>query len=386
MSHLICVVTGSRAEYGLLRPLIRRLSEDDSINLLLVVTGAHLDQAFGETRKEILADGFPICAEIPVPTQIHTRAEMASAAGEAMSAFAGWFAQHRPELLIVLGDRYEIFGVAAAAAIQGIPIAHLHGGETTEGAVDEFIRHCITKMSLLHFVACEDYRRRVIQLGEHPERVFNVGALGVENSLHMPLLSEEEIRDRLSLGPGSYAVVTYHPETLGDQAVKNRLQELIGAMERCEDMQFVVTKSNADAGGREINEIWDREVGRHANWRVAGSLGALRYLSALKYARMMIGNSSSGIIEGPAMRIPTVNIGDRQKGRMSAKSVIDCTCDVESICRAIRRADRESFQELAGQVVSPYGDGNSSARIMRILKHFLGKGLPDVKKSFYDIV
>lgn len=387
MKHTVCVVTGSRAEYGLLHPLLVRLQNDNDITLWIVVTGSHLSRVFGNTQNEIEKDGFILHRLIPLSLEDDSKVGMVQATGEALSAFADYFSKNCPDLLIVLGDRYEIFAAATAAAMFGIPIAHLHGGETTEGAVDEFLRHSITKMSTLHFVACEQYRRRVIQLGEAPERVFNVGALGVENSLNMPLMALPKLQESIGfqLEGKSFSVVTFHPVTLGDNTPKAQIWELVRAMEAFPEMNYIITKANADAGGRTINQIWAEESVKHGNWLVISSLGAQRYLSALRYAKMMIGNSSSGIIEGPAMKIPTVNIGDRQKGRMMADSVICCEPRAEDIISAMKRALSQEFKAIAAEVVSPFGDGHTSEKIFNTIKQYLMCAVSNTKKKFYDV-
>ena len=384
MSYSVCVVTGTRAEFGLLSPLIAKLRDDEEIDLRLVVTGSHLSRRFGYTVEEIEQAGCPIAARIKIPLEGDSKTDMAKATGHAMSAFADYFSHNRPELLVVLGDRYEIFAAAASAALLGIPIAHLYGGETTEGAVDEFLRHSITKMSSLHFTACEAYRRRVIQLGEAPERVFNVGALGVENVLHLPEMPLEMLSADLDLplSERSYAIVTLHSVTQEENTAGTQVKELIEAMESFPQMQYIITKANTDAGGRLINQIWEKAALKHQNWRVIASLGAKRYLTALKHARMMIGNSSSGIIEAPAAHIATINIGDRQKGRMMADSVICCAPDTKSISNAIQNALTYKFNN---DDVCPFGNGNTSARIVQILKNNLSNRTIDIKKVFYDI-
>lgn len=386
MKHTVCVITGSRAEYGLLRPLLEKLAADEAFNLQLVVTGSHLSSAFGNTQDEITQDGFAVNARIPVPLEGDSKTDMVAATGAAMALFGNYFADHMPALLIVLGDRFEIFAAAAAAAMLSVPIAHIHGGETTEGAVDEFLRHSITKMSLYHFTACETYRHRVIQLGEAPDRVFNVGALGVENALHMPLLSREALCESLGFDiiGRPYAIVTYHPVTLENNTAQEQVRKLIRAMEAYPSMAFLITKANADAGGRLVNQIWDAEAKTHSNWLVTASLGAQRYLSALKYAQMMLGNSSSGIIESPAMHIPTVNIGDRQKGRMMAKSVICCDIAAENVIQAIDKALSSEYKALVSETVCPFGDGKTSDKMMRILRSVLQKE-HNLKKPFYDL-
>jgi len=387
MKHTVCVVTGSRAEFGLLRPLLEKLNADEGFDLRLAVTGSHLSQAFGSTQNEIEGIGLPVHARLPIPLDGDSKGDMARATGAALASFASYFEKNPPELVIVLGDRFEIFASAAAAAMLSIPIAHLHGGETTEGAVDEFFRHSISKMSTFHFTACETYRRRVIQLGEDPARVYNVGALGVENFLHMPLMSLEELQESLgfSLTGKPYCVVTFHPVTLEDCTAEGQLQELIWAMDHFPQMRYIITLANADAGGRIINHLWMESAKHRENWLVVPSLGTQRYLSALRNAEMMLGNSSSGIIEGPAAHIPTVNIGDRQKGRLMAESVLCCTPVYDEIISAMERAQTPEFQAVARQAKNPFGDGNTSGRILKILKDFLSRGNINPKEKFYDI-
>lgn len=387
MKHTVCVVTGSRAEFGLLRPLLEKLNADEEFDLRLVVTGSHLSQAFGGTQNEIEDIGLPVHARLPIPLDGDSKGDMIRATGAALVSFASYFEKDPPELVIVLGDRFEIFASAAAAAMLSIPIAHLHGGETTEGAVDEFFRHSITKMSSYHFTACEAYRHRVIQLGENPARVYNVGALGVENFLHMPLMSLEELQESLgfSLAGKPYCVVTFHPVTLENNTAENQLQELIRAMDHFPQLRYIITLANADAGGRIINRLWMESAKRRENWLIVPSLGAQRYLSALRNAEMMLGNSSSGIVEGPAAHIPTVNIGDRQKGRLMAESVLYCAPAYDEIISAMERARTPEFQSIARQVINPFGDGNASSQILKILKDILSRGDIAPKKKFYDI-
>lgn len=387
MRHTVCVLTGSRAEFGLLRPLLERLEAEETLELWLVVTGSHLSTVFGNTQEEILASGLLVYGRVPIPLEGDSKLDMVQATGAAMRAFAAWFAENRPELLVVLGDRYEIFAAAAAAALMGVPIAHLHGGETTEGAVDEFLRHSITKMSWLHFAACETYRCRIIQLGEDPGRVWNVGALGIENVCRMKPLGLETLRESvgLPLEKGRYAVVTFHPVTLEEGTAERQVRELIAAMEAVPELCYIVTLANADAAGRAVNQIWQEAGGRHSGWAVVPSLGSLRYLSLLKSAAVMIGNSSSGITEGPAVGIPTVNIGDRQKGRIMAESVLCCVPLKEEIVRAMHRALTPEFQRIAKTVKCPFGDGHTSERICQVIKDTLAAGRIDLKKPFFDV-
>lgn len=387
MSYSVCVITGTRAEFGLLKPLIQKLLDDSRFELRLVVTGSHLSAAFGNTQNEILEAGFPVYAQIPIPLDGDSKPDMARATGYAVTAFADYFEKDRPDIVVVLGDRYEIFGAVTAASMQGIPVAHIHGGETTEGAVDEFIRHCITKMSQLHFTACGEYRNRVIQLGEHPDRVFDVGALGVENILHMPRMTLREVGESLNfpLEGTPFAIVTMHPVTLEDNTAREQMEELIAAMDAFTVMKYIITKANADAGGRIINAIWDAEKEKHPNWIVVPSLGVRRYLSALDHAQMMLGNSSSGIIEAPAMHIPTVNIGDRQKGRMLSDSVINCEADRESIAGAMKLALSEEFRFVAAEAACPFGKGDTSHQIAEQIYFYLVNDKVHMKKSFFNV-
>ena len=382
----VCVVSGSRADYGLLKRIILRFRSDPRVKLNFAVTGAHLQS--GETVSEIEKDGLEITTKIYIPMSCDTKADMAYATAEGISAFAGYFKENRPDLLIVLGDRFEIFAAAYAAAIQTIPIAHIGGGQTTEGAVDEFLRHSITKMSTLHFSTCKQYCSRIIQMGEDPGRVFNVGSPGVENILKTPLLSREELQNNLGVDllAQKYCVVTFHPETMTDRSPKEQLSELIGALDAFPEYQYIITPANADAGGRLINLIWAEQAETRKNWLVVASLGMQRYLSALKYAEMMIGNSSSGVVEGPAMHIPTVNVGDRQKGRIMADSVISCSAEKDQIKAAIRKARTPEFKETAQNVVSPFGTGNTSEEVhRRIMDWLLFQKESNPPKKFYDI-
>lgn len=385
--YKVCVVTGTRAEYGLLRPLLIKLNGHDSIDLQLVVTGSHLSEQFGNTQKEIQEDGFLDYIKLPIPIEDDSKEGMAFSTGVALQKFAELFSKQRPDLLVVLGDRFEIFAVAAAAHMIGIPTAHISGGDVTEGAVDNVIRHCITKMSVLHFPGCEQSRKRIIQMGEQPEAVFNVGEPGVENCLKRELMSRESLADNLKFPyiMGNYSVVTFHPVTMENNTAEGQMQELISAMEEIPDMAYIVTLANADAGGRMINEIWMREGEKHPNWLIVPSLGVLRYLSAVKYSKLVVGNSSSGVVEAPSMKTPTINIGDRQKGRMMADSVICCESNRADIVNAVNIALMDDFQEKAKQVKSPFGDGTTSEQIMEHILKFLHSERTTQEKKFYDI-
>ena len=387
MRYRISVITGSRADYGLLKELIKRLDQSDDFELDLVVTGSHLSGAFGNTEKEIKEDGFLSYSTLLLPDYGDAKEGMAKSAGEAVILFTDYFCRTQPAMVIVLGDRYEILGAAIAAHFLGIPIGHISGGDVTEGAVDDAIRHSITKFSNIHFPGCEQSRMRIIQMGENPEYVFNVGEPGVENCLRMPLMSRKELAENLHFCGimSEYVVVTFHPVTMEKNTGIEQVRNLKEAMEAFPDISYIITMANADAGGREINDFWKDEVGKHKNWLLVSSLGSGRYLSALKYAGFVLGNSSSGIVEAPAMGIPTVNIGDRQKGRMMADSIISCSPRKNEIIRGIEQARDDRFREKAKHVRSPFGNGNTSERIEKHILQYLKEDHHTTEKRFYDI-
>lgn len=387
MKYKVCVVTGTRAEFGLLLPLLQRIRESEHLELRLVVTGSHLSQQFGNTQDEIVKAGFSDFDKVPIDLDGDTNIAMALSTGDAITKFAKYYRDNTPNIVVVLGDRYEIFAAATAAATQNVPIAHIHGGETTEGAMDEFFRHSVTKMSYLHFASCEQYRKRIIQLGESPDRVFNAGALGVENVMCQKLLSLQEVFAGIvfDLVDKKYAVVTFHPVTMENVTVDEQMWNLIAAMNSFSDLKYVITKSNADAGGRKINDIWDKEGKKHNNWCVVNSLGMKKYLSVLKGAEFMLGNSSSGILEAPAIHVPTVNIGDRQRGRLQAESIINCEPKKDAIVAAMKKAMSPEFRKIAANVKNPFGDGHISEKIVAVLQDFLVNKKIDLKKKFYDI-
>lgn len=385
MKPIICVVTGTRAEYGILRPLIIKLQSDDRFELRLAVTGMHLSPAFGLTWQEIEADGLAIDAKVEVLQDDDTNRAMSLAIAAGIKGFADYFVCRRPAMVVVLGDRFEIFAAATAAAVEHIPLAHLHGGETTEGAIDEYFRHAITKLSYLHFASTELYRRRIIQMGEAPERVFNVGALSVENILNLPLLSRQELSASLGLDLSPpYALVTFHPVTLEEDTAVWQLNEMLAAFEDV-PMNYIITKANADASGRAINRRLDEYCAGKENMAVYTSLGYLRYLSAMKHCAMVIGNSSSGIGEAAIMRKPTVNIGDRQKGRYMAGSVINCEPERQAIVSAIEQAALPEFLASIIDQPNPYGVGDTSDQVIDVLRGFLLNDKIDLKKRFYDL-
>lgn len=375
------MLTATRAEYGLLSPLIKKLREQSEFDTRVVVTGMHLSPEFGLTYKEIEFDGVEIDRKIEILLSADTPVGVSKSMGVALIGFADYFFETTPDALIVLGDRYETLAVCIAAMNMQIPIFHIHGGELTEGAIDDAFRHCITKLSYLHFTSTEEYRQRVIQLGEVPDRVFNVGALGVENALHVEKMTKEELEKSIDWELGeSYAVLTFHPITLDKQEPKKQVKELLDALVEFSYMKFLATKANADAGGHVINEMLYQYSKSNENLKLVDSLGMKRYLSAVQFAKLVIGNSSSGIIEVPALGVPTVNIGDRQKGRARGSSVIDCKAKREDIVKAIRTALAMKNNDFE----SPYGAGGTSDRIIGEIKKALSEDI-DLRKKFYDL-
>lgn len=383
----ICVVTGTRAEYGLLKNLLLKLRDTENVKLDLVVTGSHLSDRFGNTQEEIVKDGFDDYIRIAIPLEDDSKEGMAVSTGIAVQKFAELFKGYKPDIIIVLGDRFEILAAVIAAHIIGISVAHIAGGDVTEGAVDDAIRHCITKMSQLHFPGCEQSAKRIVQMGEEPDRVFNVGEPGMENCLNLKLMSRNELSDNLNFAINchDYSVVTFHPVTMENNTAIEQVYQLIHAMDDQKGMFYIITMANADAGGRVINEIWQKEGKKRENWLVVPSLGVLRYLSAVKYAKLVIGNSSSGVIEVPALGTPTINIGDRQKGRMMAESVIQCDPAQDQINLAIQKGMTQEFQKMAKNIKSPFGDGTTSSQIVQIVLDYLRHKNETNEKHFFDI-
>ena len=387
MSYMfkICVVTGTRAEYHLLMPLMKLIKDDSELNLLLVVTGAHLDAQYGETYIDIEKDGFEIDYKIPILTDDDSESGINLAMSNAILGLNKVFKNNRIDMLILLGDRYELLSAAIVAMNYKVPICHLHGGETTEGAIDECIRHVITKMSYLHFTSCEQYRNRVIQLGENPERVYNVGAFGLDNINTFICMSKEEISESLNFDLGErFAVFTYHPVTLGNNEIEQEMKQILDALDSFKELQVIFTKSNADANGRTINRIIEDYCKNSHKSVFVSSLGMQRYLSCLRNADIVIGNSSSGIIETPSFGIPTINIGDRQKGRIQGNNIINCKPEYNELVAAIKKALSKEFIRIAKTAVNPYGYGGAATKCVSILKRELKKGI-DLKKTFFDI-
>lgn len=384
MSRKICVITGTRAEYGLLRWVMQGIKDDPATTLQIIATGMHLSPEFGLTYRNIEADGFEIDRKVEMLTSSDTPVGIAKSMGLGLIGFADALNELQPDLIVVLGDRFETFAAVAAALVARIPVAHLHGGETTEGAFDEALRHSITKMSHLHFVAAEDYRRRVIQLGEQPERVFLVGGLGIDNIKRMKLLGRTELEAELGFSLGRKSLlVTFHPASLEAGTAAAQMGELLASLDELEDTQLIFTLPNADTDGRTLIGMVEQFVACHANARAYASLGQLRYLSCMAQVDGVVGNSSSGLTEVPSFRKGTIDIGDRQRGRLRAASVIHCEPARQSITAAIGRLYSADFQATLGRVHNPYGDGGASEKVVDILRsHEIG---PIVKKVFYDL-
>ena len=380
----ICVVTGTRAEYGLLYWLMKEIDSDSELELQIIVTGMHLSPEFGLTYK-VIEQEFNINKKIEMLLSSDTPVGISKSIGLAQISFSEAYDELKSDLVILLGDRYEIFAAATAAMVARIPIAHLHGGETTEGAFDEAIRHSITKMSHLHFTATDEYRRRVIQLGEAPERVFNVGGLGIENIKRLNLMSKEEFENSINFKLNNKnLLVTFHPVTLEESTTEQQFMQLLNALDTLINTHIIFTKANSDTDGRIINKLIDDYVNSNPSKSVAfASLGQLRFLSALQYVDGVVGNSSSGLAEAPSFKIGTINIGDRQKGRIKASSVIDAEPDYQSILKAIEHLYSDSFKETLITTKNPYGEGSASSEIIQIIKNTSLKHI--LKKSFFDL-
>jgi GDP/UDP-N,N'-diacetylbacillosamine 2-epimerase (hydrolysing) len=385
MKRKICFITGTRAEYGLLRQLMLKASKDKSINFQLIVTGTHLSRSHGFTCKEIEEDGLLISHKINLRIQGDSSQEIIDGMSRGMKGFSRAFFEQKPDLIVILGDRYEIFAAATAAMIANIPIAHIHGGETSEGAYDEAIRHSITKMSHMHFVAAPEYKRRVNQLGEHSNNIFLVGGLGVDAINSIDLMSKEQLEQSLNFQFGrKNLLVTVHPETLEkNKSTKNQVQALLSALEEIQDTKFIFTLPNADTNNLQITKMIKKFQMKYSHSsRIFSSLGQLRYLSTLQFIDGVIGNSSSGLAEVPSFKIGTINLGDRQKGRLKAKSIIDSSFQKEDIVKSINTLYSKNFQSKLKSVINPYGKPGASNKILVTLKKTHLENI--IKKKFYD--
>ncbi|MEO1122866.1 MAG: UDP-N-acetylglucosamine 2-epimerase [Cyanobacteria bacterium J06639_16] len=382
MTRKICVVTGTRAEYGLLRWVMDGIQQAPNLTLQIVATGMHLSPEFGLTYRNIEQDGFVIDQKVEMLLSSDTPTGLAKSMGLGLIGFGDALQALKPDLMVVLGDRFEIFSAVAAALVARIPVAHLHGGETTEGAFDDAIRHSITKMSHLHFVAAKAYRDRVIQLGEHPERVFCVGGLGIDNIKRLKLLDRSELETALGFKLGKKnLLLTFHPVTLEQTTAREQMLELLAALDTLPETHLIFTMPNADTDGRILFQLIEGFVASHANAQVYTSLGQLRYLSCLAQVDGVVGNSSSGLIEAPSFKKGTVNVGDRQRGRLKASSVIDCVPERQAIASAIKQLYKPEFQSILNAVENPYGTGGASERVVKTISHFPLDNV--LKKTFY---
>ncbi len=382
----ICIMTATRAEFGLIKPIIRKLYKVPEFIVKIVATGMHLSPEFGLTYKEIEECGFLVDKKIEIQLGSDSTVAEAKTMGLAMISFSDYFADEKPDYVLIAGDRYEAMAVATTAMVMRIPLIHLFGGETTEGAIDECIRHSISKMSYLHFVTTETYRKRVIQLGENPNRVFVVGGTGSENVRSQRLLNKDELEKQLDFNlDGKYVVVTLHSVTLENNTADDQVKELLLACDKHPELKYVFTKANSDAGGRIINRALERYCKNHDNAKVYESLGYIKYLSAVKYCAFVLGNSSSGIMEVPSLGVPTVDIGDRERGRLRAESVLNCAPNHESIVSAMDKALTKEFSEFCRTVKNPYAAKDTSTEVVRIIKEHVLNERVDLKKKFYDI-
>jgi len=381
----IAIVTATRAEYGLLSPLIKKLREyeDGSLKIELIVSGTHLSEVYGHTIDEI---DDRIDYEISIPVNSGTEIDISKNQAESLVKFTELFSNEKYSAVILLGDRYETLAIAIAAGNTRTPIFHLCGGDTTEGAIDEWIRHSITKMAYLHFVTNEESRKRVIQLGEDPSRVYNYGSTSIDNIISIADMSKEEALSSIGLSDCKYALCTYHPVTMEVDNVEFQIEELIKAIKEFPEIMFIITKSNADQGGARINELLEAAESNLSNVRVVASLGVRRYLSLMREAELVVGNSSSGIIETPTFHIPTINIGDRQKGRLQSTSIINCGVTSEDIMPAIRLAMSSDYRNKCKYAINPYGEGCAAKKIADKIVEIVKKGNIELKKRFYDLI
>ncbi|TGM31710.1 UDP-N-acetylglucosamine 2-epimerase (hydrolyzing) [Leptospira biflexa] len=384
MKKKICIVTGTRAEYGLLSHLMKEINNIENFELQLIVTGMHLSPEFGLTYHQIVEDGFKIDQKIEILLSADTASAISKSIGIGFLGFADTYERLKPDLLIVLGDRYEILAASASALIFNIPICHIHGGELTFGAYDDAIRHSITKMAKLHFTAAKEYRNRVIQMGEDPNFVFDVGGLGVDSILKLPIYSKKDLEKELDFQFGKRnLLITYHPETISSESPLVQFNELLKALDSLEDTNLIFTLPNSDTGGREIISLIDSFVSSHKNSKSYTSLGQTKYFSCIRYVDGVVGNSSSGLLEVPSFKKGTINIGNRQSGRLKAKSVIDTKPDEDSIREGISYLYSNEFQTILESVVNPYGEGNATEKIMKVLTTISFESLK--KKEFFDI-
>ena len=384
MKRKICVVSTSRADYGLLFWLLKEIEKSRFLELSLVLSGSHLEERLGLTYKEIERD-FKHFYKVPLGLENDDETALCLAFSAGVAGFSKVLEQIKPDIMVLLGDRYEMLSAGIAGMLRAVPLAHIHGGESTQGAIDEGIRHALTKMSHIHFCATSLYKRRIIQLGENPARVYNVGGLGVENIKRLELLSKKDFENSLGFKLGKKNIlVTFHPQTIEKKSASKQFSQILNALDSLKDTHFIFTGANADNGGKIINEMAQNYCLKNPEKAIfAISLGQLRYLSAIKYADIVLGNSSSGISEAPSLKKATINIGNRQKGRIKAASIIDAKCDKSKILKAIKKAYSKDFQAKLKSVKNPYDSGFASKKIVKVLENIKLNGI--LKKKFYDL-
>ena len=380
-----CVVTATRAEYGLLKPLIQALNESTNYELQLIVSGTHLSSEFGMTWHAIEQDGFSIDAKVDMLLSNDSSTAVVKSLGLLCIGIADAFERLKPDFVVILGDRYEMIGVATAANLFKIPVVHLHGGEITEGASDDNFRHALTKLSHIHFTSTDEYRERVIQLGEQAKYVCNSGAIGIDNINILPLLTKEELAKSLKLDLSiPFFLMTYHPVTVSEQDIIKEIDDIMSALLSDGFKQIIVTLSNADVGGRTINECMRKWSEKHPDRiHCFASLGQLRYLSAVKHCEAVVGNSSSGILEAPSLFVPTINIGNRQAGRLQADSIINCEPTLDGVSDALEKISDSTFKKSLGSIKNPYGNGNTVKQIMSFIENIEWSTL--LSKKFFNI-
>lgn len=383
----IAVVTSTRAEFGLLMPVIQSLREYENQELKteVVVTGTHLSNEYGHTIDEIYRNDIRVDETVEIPVGSKDAGDISHNQAITLEKFTGLFGEKKYNGIVIRGDRYEMLAIAIAAGNTHTPIFHLCGGDTTEGALDEWIRHSISKMSYLHFPSNSESYKRIIQLGEDPQRVFNYGSTSIDNIIKLSNMPKSDALKSIGLEECRYAVCTYHPVTMDNGDVDEMVQNFLEAIKHTPEIEFIVTKSNADQGGAHINKLLDAAQENIKNLHVYTSLGVVRYLSLMKSAEFVLGNSSSGIIETPAFGIPTINIGDRQRGRLQSESIINCSTDSESIEAAIQKAMDPEFKKICESVISPYGDGHAAEHIASKIVEVVSKDEIDLKKKFFNI-
>jgi GDP/UDP-N,N'-diacetylbacillosamine 2-epimerase (hydrolysing) len=382
----VCVITATRAEYDGLYPLLKKFKNSKSLKLELVVTGAHLCEEFGNTYEKIEKDGFKISQKIHMLLSSDSANAISKSVALGIISFADYFSQKKPDMIVLMGDRYELLSVCISAANEIIPIAHISGGEITEGAIDDNIRHAITKFSYLHFVANEEYRKRVIQLGEDPNRVFAFGELSLENIVSQNFLSLRDLEKKINFPLANpYVLVTFHPTTLENDSAKKQFEQLLLALSKT-NFKIIFTKTNADKGRKIINKFIDKFVNEDPTKSIAfKSLGRELYLNVMKFCSMVIGNSSSGIYESPSLNVPSINIGDRQKGRIQSESTVNCEAICSEILKSIKKVSSKNFKNKIKSIQNPYKKNDTSKKIFKTIEDFLTVKEINIKKKFYDL-